>query len=290
MNIVLGKYTPFNTPIHKIDERTKIFAFIIGIVVLFLPYKYYTFNFLVLGIGLVTTITLLIISRVRIHTIFSSLKSFWFLMLLIFILQIFIPGNNKRGPMWNAPVGSFMIYWESIFIAINVLLRILILMGFAIVLTSTSKPLNLTRAFEWYMFPLRAFRFPVSEVAMMISLALRLIPTLLDETLRLMKAQECRGLDFKNGSLKNKFRGIIALIVPLFASTFKRSDELANAMIVRGYDPKAKRTYYSKLKFKFYDFILIFLMLCLLAFAIVVLNIPGVFQDVIFNDAWIFGK
>ena len=119
----------------------------------------------------------------------------------------------------------------------------------------SSKPMDMTYAFEWYMTPLKPIHFPVHEIAMTLSIALRFIPTLLDETDRIMKAQASRGVDFNHGGIFKRFGAIIALIIPLFVSALERSEELANAMIVRGYDPKAKRTRYRLLRFSWRDII-----------------------------------
>ena len=115
--------------------------------------------------------------------------------------------------------------------------------------------MDMTYAFEWYMTPLKVVRFPAHEIAMTLSIALRFIPTLLDETERIMKAQASRGVDFNRGGLFKRFGAVIALIIPLFVSALERSEELANAMIVRGYDPRAKRTRYRKLRFTWRDII-----------------------------------
>ena len=127
------------------------------------------------------------------------------------------------------------------------------MVSLTLILTSTTKPMDLTYGLEWLMTPLKVLHFPVHEVAMTISLALRFIPTLLDETDRIMKAQASRGVDFQEGKLSEKIRAIVSLIVPLFISAFQRSDELANAMEARGYDPSKKRTRYRLLKWKTRD-------------------------------------
>ena len=140
------------------------------------------------------------------------------------------------------------------------------------VLTSTTKPMDITYAFEWYMSPIkliRPARFLAHEIAMTLSIALRFIPTLLDETERIMKAQASRGVDFNHGGIFKRFGAVIALIIPLFVSALERSEELANAMIVRGYDPRANRTRYRLLRFSWRD---------LIAF----LFIGGIFAGIIF--------
>ena len=130
------------------------------------------------------------------------------------------------------------------------------MIALTMVLTSTTKPMDMTYAFEWYMSPLKLIkplRFLAHEIAMTLSIALRFIPTLLDETERIMKAQASRGVDFNHGGLFKRFGAVIALIIPLFVSALERSEELANAMIVRGYDPRAKRTRYRLLRFTWRD-------------------------------------
>jgi energy-coupling factor transport system permease protein len=122
-----------------------------------------------------------------------------------------------------------------------------------LILTTSTKPLDLTYAIEWYLAPLKKLRFPSHEVAMTISIALRFIPTLLEEAMRIMNAQASRGVDFVHGKMAEKIRAIISLIVPLFISSFQRSEELANAMEARGYNPLATRTRYRQLAWKNID-------------------------------------
>jgi energy-coupling factor transport system permease protein len=132
------------------------------------------------------------------------------------------------------------------------------MIALTMVLTSTTKPMDMTYAFEWYLSPLKLIKplkFLAHEIAMTLSIALRFIPTLLDETERIMKAQASRGVDFNHGGLFKRFGAVIALIIPLFVSALERSEELANAMIVRGYDPRAKRTRYRLLRFSWRDII-----------------------------------
>jgi energy-coupling factor transport system permease protein len=132
----------------------------------------------------------------------------------------------------------------------------MLMIELSMILTATTKPLDLTFALEWYMTPLKWIGFPSHIVAMTITLALRFIPTILEDVNRIMKAQASRGVDFEHGRIGTKFRAIISLIVPLFVSSFIRSDDLANAMECRGYDPKLKRTRYRILHFSWMDLFL----------------------------------
>lgn len=155
--------------------------------------------------------------------------------------------------MWGPIIQTFYIFF-----------RLVLLLALTMVLTGTTRPLDLTYALEWYMHPLKVIRFPVHEIAMTISLALRFIPTLLDETGRIMKAQESRGVDYKKGKIKEKLRAIVSLIVPLFISAFQRSDDLTNAMEARGYNPQGVRSRYRVLKWRGADTIALICVLLVL--------------------------
>ena len=165
---------------------------------------------------------------------------------------------------------GFDVYWQAIYQAGYIILRLILMMAIMMVLTSTTKPMDLTYGFEWYMTPLKLVKFPVHAVAMTLSIALRFIPTLLEESERIMKAQASRGVDFNRGGLGKRFKAIISLIIPLFVSAIDRSEELSNAMEVRGYDPRAKRTRYRVLRFGWRD-LLAFLFVGALFAGIIVL-------------------
>ena len=178
-------------------------------------------------------------------------------MLIIFlmIIYIFIPNNSYHLP--ELVIGNWHtgVKLDAFCQAGYIVMRLILMISLTMILTSTTKPMDMTYAFEWYMTPLKPIRFPVHEISMTLSIALRFIPTLLDETERIMKAQASRGVDFNHGGVFKRFRSIISLIIPLFISALERSEELANAMIVRGYDPKAKRTRYRLLRFSWRDII-----------------------------------
>ena len=167
-------------------------------------------------------------------------------------LPIVIPGVGEFVS-FTIPYINLTIYYSAFVNSFYIIFRLALMISLTLILTSTTKPMDLTYGLEWLMTPLKIVHFPVHEVAMTISLALRFIPTLLDETDRIMKAQASRGVDFQEGKLSEKIRAIVSLIVPLFISAFQRSDELANAMEARGYDPSKKRTRYRLLKWKMRD-------------------------------------
>lgn len=262
-SISFGRYTPYNTVSHRLDPRGKLLVSILFIITIFFQFKLPATTVVLTIVYMALLIAIMIFSKVSFKELFSSLKGMWFFILFLLIVYIFIP--TGRGTKIAFTIGSFNVYWQSFFQAGYIILRLIMMLGMMMVLTSTTKPMDLTYAFEWYMNPLRYVKFPVSEIAMTLSIALRFIPTLLDESERIMKAQASRGVDFNRGTIVKRFKAIISLIVPLFVSVIDRSEELANAMEVRGYDPRAKRTRYRKLSFRYSD--IIFLIISLLIFA-----------------------
>lgn len=250
-NITLGRYTPYNTFIHRMDPRNKIFCLIALMVAVFISYSTWEITFIVGGILALFVIALLIISHISFRQLFGSLKAMWFIIIFLLIVNCLVPPRNAIDIAFS--IGSFHIYWDAILQSLKIILRLVLMISLSMILTATTKPLELTYALEWYLKPLKIIRFPVHEVAMTISIALRFIPTILGEVQRIMKAQSSRGVDFKHGKLSSRFKAIISLIIPLFISAFERSEQLADAMEARGYDPKQKRTRYRKLSFHFAD-------------------------------------
>lgn len=250
-NITLGKYVPYNSLIHRLDPRFKILAMILLMVGVFLSFSSIWMNFIVYGILLIFVFVLMKISHIRISSLFKQLRMMWFMILFLLIINMLVPGDPTLG--FIQITSSWKIYFSAIYNTIYIALRLIIMIGVSMILTSTTTPLQLTGALEWYMHPLKFIHFPVHEIAMTISLALRFIPTILDETNKIMKAQASRGVDFQRGKLKEKIRAVISLIVPLFISAFQRSEDLANAMEARGYNPQAKRTRYRINKWRLRD-------------------------------------
>ena len=267
-NITFGRYSPYNTFTHKLDARNKILLVILLVVGIFFQFKVWSTTLLMSGLYLVLVITFMIISRVSFLDLLNSLKGLWLLIIFMFAIYIFIPNSTYSGPVaFNI---GFDVYWQAIYQAGYIILRLILMMAIMMVLTSTTKPMDLTYGFEWYMTPLKVVKFPVHAVAMTLSIALRFIPTLLEESERIMKAQASRGVDFNRGGLGKRFKAIISLIIPLFVSAIDRSEELSNAMEVRGYDPRAKRTRYRVLRFGWRD-LLAFLFVGALFAGIIVL-------------------
>lgn len=250
-NLTLGRYVPYNSFIHRMDARNKIVCLILLMVAIFFQYNDWIVTFVMGGVLFLFILLLMIISHVSFRSLFSSLKSLWFFIIFLLLINALVPPKDATNVAFT--IGTFSVYYEAIFQSLKIIIRLILMVSLTMVLTSSTKPLDLTNAFEWFLTPLKIIKFPAHEIAMTISIALRFIPTLLDETERIMKAQESRGVDFKHGKIKTRMKAIVSLIVPLFVSAFLRSEELADAMEARGYNPKQKRTKYQKLKFHFGD-------------------------------------
>ena len=259
-NIVFGRYCARNTPIHKLDPRIKIFILVLLTVGIFFQFQSKITSLMMSLIYLGFLIVLMIIARVNFFDLFKSLSLMWFLAIFLIIVYIITPISNPQLPL-AFTIGSLNVYWDVFTNIAYILLRLIILLSLAMILTSSTRPMDMTYAFEWYVHPMKKIHFPVHEVAMTLSIALRFIPTLLDETNRIIKAQESRGADFKHGSIIKRFAAIISLIIPLFVSAIERSEELANSMEARGYDPRGKRTRYKILKFSWRDLVALLLAL-----------------------------
>ena len=252
----LGKYKHSNTFFHNLDARVKIFAMVLFMVMLFLNFASKWMDFLFYGVMFVIVLIIMKISHIKIRNLFRVLKPMWFMLVFLFIVNAL--ALKEGNPI---DLGFMIIYDQAIYYTVYTFLRIILMLAFSLILTSTTRPMDLTYALEWYLHPLTFIKIPVHIIVMIISLSLRFIPTLLEETDRIMKAQSSRGVDFENGKFLEKIKAIISLIVPLFISSIQRSSELADAMEVRGYDPDAKRTRYRIMKIHKRDvFSLLFLL------------------------------
>ena len=253
-SMTFGRYTFKETYVHHLDARNKIFLMILFMVGIFFQFHLWSTALLLSGLYLVILIIIMVMARINFFQLFKSLSGMWMFIIILMAIYIFIPNNNYYLPTAFS-IGSLEVKWDAFCQSGYIIMRLILMLALTMVLTSTTKPMDMTYAFEWYMTPLKPIRFPAHEIAMTLSIALRFIPTLLDETERIMKAQASRGVDFNHGGLFKRFGAVIALIIPLFVSALERSEELANAMIVRGYDPRAKRTRYRLLRFSWRDLV-----------------------------------
>ena len=229
------------------------------IAAVFVPKSWWVFLLiaLVLALGL-------LLAKIGIRMIVQSFKPM--IMMMIFLLVINSLTVRTGEVMFT--IGTFSVYRDAIFNTLFVVVRLLLMISITTLLTATTNPLDLTLGIEWLLKPLEIIHFPSHEVAMMVSIALRFIPTIIEETMRIMNAQKSRGVDFENGRISEKIAAILSLIVPLFSVAFERAYELADAMEARGYVPGKERTRYHVLKFRLADYLFIFICLGVLAFSI----------------------
>ena len=264
--MTLGKYVNNDTLLHRLDPRNKFILLFVYMVLIFLinPSKvgFEAVGWIAYGLLLVFLLVLYKVAKLKFSMVFKSLKPMWFMMIFLFIINLFV---YKGGPQIIPEWWIFDIHLEAIVQTLKIFLRLLLLITLSTLFTATTKPLDITVAIDDLFGWLKVFKINVHILSMTISIALRFIPTILDETYRIMKAQASRGVDFKNGKLKEKVVAITSLIVPLFISSISRSDELANAMEARNYNPLAKRTRYRNLTWHLSDTISMILSLVMMA-------------------------
>ena len=246
-DITLGQFFPGFSPLHKLDPRTKIILAILFIVAVFLANNPVTFLFLIL-----LTVVLVAISRISFSVVLKGLKPIFFILIFTTLINIFLTEGEGE------PLLAFWIikiYKEGIIRAIFMSVRVIILIiGTSMFLTYTTSPISLTDGIESLLKPLKKIGVPVHLFAMMMTIALRFIPTLVEETEKIMNAQKSRGADFTSGSIVKRAKALIPLLVPLFVSSFKRAEELATAMECRCYRGDKNRTKFNELKYKPRDF------------------------------------
>lgn len=243
-DIAIGQYYPSESAVHRMDPRTKLFAIFMYMTGLFTVSSIY-------GYLLYTFIAMLVITTARIplKIILRSLKSLWLIILITVAMHFFMtPGKV----IWKFYIIS--ITAEGIRMGIFMTLRLILLITFASLLTLTTTPINLTDGMERILKPFARFGVPAHELAMMMTIALRFIPTLAEELDKIMKAQMARGADFETKKITTRVKNLIPLLVPLFISAFRRADELALAMEARCYRGGENRTRMHVLSFKGVDY------------------------------------
>ncbi len=261
-DITLGQFVAGNSVIHKLDPRSKIGMMILYIVMTFLVKRIYFF-----AIPLAYLIIELILSGISLRYILNALKPIRILLILMFVLNlVFTKGEN----VW-LDLGFWQITGEAVLQSCFMTLRIILLVAGASMLTLTTSPLALTDGLERLLSPLKVFRFPAHELAMMMTIALRFIPTLMDESDKIRSAQMARGADFESGNVFRRVKSMIPILIPLFVSSFRKADELAIAMESRCYHGGEGRTRLHQLRFRLPDLIAILVTLLFVASLIVVL-------------------
>lgn len=243
-DITIGQYIPGESFIHKLDPRTKITISMLFIICLFIMNKFIGYTFIVAFLALV-----LYIAKIPPRYLYKGLKPVFFLIVLTATLNIFM----IKGGALLLDIGFIKIYELGLKTAGFMATRLILLIIGTSILTLTTSPIELTDGIERLLKPIG--KTIAHELAMMMTIALRFIPTLIDETDKIMKAQKARGADFESGGLVQKAKNLIPLLVPLFISSFRRADELAMAMEARCYRGGAGRTRMKILKFSSRDYI-----------------------------------
>ncbi len=254
--LIIGQYVPGTSLVHKLDPRTKITLIFFFVFIVFLANNVVSYSILTL-FALASMVT----SRVPIRFIMKGLTPVWFLIVFTFILHIIV---TKEGTVW-LEIYSFQIYSGGVFQGVAISLRFFLLILITSLLTLTTTPIEITDAIEDMLHPLKKVKFPVHELALMMSISLRFIPTLMQETEKISKAQASRGVDFRTGSIKDRAKAVVPLLIPLFVSAFKRAEELAMAMEARGYKGGEGRTKLRELKINARDIAVYLLFLAVIA-------------------------
>ncbi len=252
-DVTLGQFFPGNSFLHKADPRIKLVVLVVYMVFALLAQSAVS-----LALVLAVTATFALISRIRFSVLLRSLRPVIFLLLFTGLINLFFTTGETPLVEWQ----FIRIYPEGIRTAVYMMIRLVCLVGgSSILLSYTTSPLALTDAIESLFGPLRKIKVPVHEFAMMMTIALRFIPTLMEETDKIISAQKARGADFEDGGLLKKAKALIPVLIPLFVSAFRRADELAEAMECRCYRGGEGRTKLKVLKSRASDYVFLVLML-----------------------------
>lgn len=252
--MIIGRYVPADSLVHRMDPRSKLIIIFLFVCIIFLANNFTTY--VLIGIY---TFLMLGLSKIPVRFLYAGLKPVLWLVLFTLLLQVFF---TKDGSLLYE-LGPIKIYEEGVRQGIFISMRFFFLILMTSLLTLTTTPIEITDGLETLLHPLKKVRFPVHEMALMMSISLRFIPTLMQETDKIMKAQIARGVEFSSGPIKDRIKAVIPLLIPLFVSSFKRAEELAIAMEARGYRGGEGRTKYRLLSWKLSDTLQILILVIL---------------------------
>ncbi|ASN59344.1 energy-coupling factor transporter transmembrane component T family protein [Latilactobacillus curvatus] len=242
--LILGRYIPGDSVLHRMDPRAKLLASFYYIGIIFLARTWQAYALL-----LVFTLALIGISKIKLDFFIKGVKPLLWLILFTVLLQIFFTRGGHVYWQW----GFLTLTQYGLINGAYIFMRFVLIIFMSTLLTLTTPPLSLADAIESILKPLKVVHFPVYEVALMLSIALRFVPTLMDETTKIMDAQRARGVDFGEGNLFQQMKAIVPILIPLFVSSFNRADDLATAMEARGYQGGEGRSKYRILKWRTRD-------------------------------------
>jgi energy-coupling factor transport system permease protein len=251
-SLIIGQYVPADSVVHKLDPRTKILMIFTFVIIVFFANNAYSYLWLT-----VFSLSASALTKIKPRFLLKGLKPVWFLIVFTFLLHLFV---TREGDVLTTLLG-FPVYSGALIQGFQISLRFFLLILVTSLLTLTTTPIEITDAIETLLHPLKKIKFPVHELALMMSISLRFIPTLMQETEKISKAQASRGVDFKTGPLKERIQAVVPLLVPLFVSAFKRAEELAMAMEARGYRGGEGRTRLRELEIVTRDYVAIGLFL-----------------------------
>ncbi|WP_342253820.1 energy-coupling factor transporter transmembrane component T [Spiroplasma endosymbiont of Zeiraphera isertana] len=277
MKVSFGRYLPLNSIIHRVDPRIKLLVLICLIASLFFHTGFE--GYALIGF---TVITIFFCTKLPFMMLLKLMRPILFMAFILFIINCFLTDGPNVGMIWRWH--GIKVSYKAIFVSIYIALRIYLMILITTILTTTTQPLDLTLALEDLILPLKLIKFPVHIISMIISIALRSIPTLLDEAGRILKAQASRGVDLKNGHFKEKVKALVSLIIPLLVSSFQKAEDLAYAMDSRGYDPQGRRTRFRQYHIDFKDIFFFIIGVGLLAFLISYTYHPEIFWRIPFID------
>jgi len=253
-DITIGQYIARDSLVHSLDARIKIIITAVLIAALFMVDTFTGF-----GIFFLFLLISVLLSKLPVMRVVKGLKPILFLILLTLFIHVFLTGGGEVLWSWK----FISIESNGVYTGFFMVTRIFLLIMFTSLLTLTTSPLKLTDGIEYILSPLKRFGVPASELSMMMTIALRFIPTLLEEADKIMKAQMARGADFESGNLIERAKSLVPLLVPLFISAFRRADDLALAMESRCYRGGEGRTRLHEMEYHYTDFIALFIILCL---------------------------
>lgn len=258
--LIFGRYVPGNSLVHRFDSRAKLLAAVSFIIIIFFANNWLTY------LGLILFVLLAVkLSEIPFPFFINGVKPLiWLILFTVFLQILFTGGTNELFSL-----GPIVVSQEGIINGIYIFIRFVLIIFMSTLLTLTTMPLDLTDAIEYLLRPLKVIKVPVHEIALMLSIALRFVPTLMDETEKIMNAQRARGIEFGEGNLYQQMKSIVPMLIPLFVSSFNRADELATAMEARGYQGGEGRTKFRQLEWEGKDTGLIVVFVALAIFLLV---------------------
>ena len=264
--LIIGRYLPNNSVIHRLDPRAKLIFVFVFIIFIFFAHSFATFAWIILLI-----LCFMKMAKIQFWFLIKGLTPIFFFLVFTFSMHVLFTNGGIVLFQWKFITIESNGVMEGIYIS----LRLIFIVMIATIMTLSTSPIDLTDAFEKLFVPLKVIKVPVHQLSMMMSIALRFIPTLMDELEKIILAQKSRGSEISSGSLITRIRAFIPIMIPLFISAFQRAEELAIAMEVRGYDINIKRTSYRLLHWQYKDTLTV-LLLIPIATILFILKFSGV--------------